>query len=74
MVYGEATITRDDRDITLKGQKEITIHVVESGYLFVGVEGEADKKVGEEVPALELPTMILRRSKLLCTKQLQALI
>lgn len=54
MVYGEATITRDDRDITLKGQKEITIHVVESGYLFVGVKGEADKKVGEEVPALEL--------------------
>ena len=62
MVYGEATITRDDRDITLKGQKEITIHVVESGYLFVGVKGEADKKVGEEVPALEfirqLPAMI----------------
>lgn len=54
MVYGEATITRDDRDITLKGQKEITIHVVESGYLFVGVDGVPETKTGEEVPALEL--------------------
>lgn len=54
MVYGEATITRDDRDITLKGQKEITIHVVESGYVFVGVEGVPETKIGEEVPALEL--------------------
>lgn len=54
MVYGEATITRDDRDITLKGQKEITIHVVESGYLFVGVDGVPETKIGEEVPALEL--------------------
>ena len=53
-VYGEATITRDDRDITLKGQKEITIHVVESGYLFVGVDGVPETKTGEEVPALEL--------------------
>lgn len=54
MVYGEATITRDDRDITLKGQKEITIHVVESGYVFVGVDGVPETKTGEEVPALEL--------------------
>lgn len=54
MVYGEETITRDDRDITLKGQKEITIHVVESGYLFVGVDGVPETKIGEEVPALEL--------------------
>ena len=54
MVYGDATITRDDRDITLKGQKEITIHVVESGYLFVGVDGVPETKTGEEVPALEL--------------------
>lgn len=54
MVYGEATITRDDRDITLKGQKEITIHVVESGYLFVGVDGVPETKTGEEVPAMEL--------------------
>ena len=54
MVYGEATITRDDRDVTLKGQKEITIHVVESGYVFVGVEGVPETKTGEEVPALEL--------------------
>lgn len=54
MVYGEASITRDDRDITLKGQKEITIHVVESGYLFVGVDGVPETKTGEEVPALEL--------------------
>ena len=54
MVYGEETITRDDRDITLKGQKEITIHVVESGYLFVGVDGVPETKTGEEVPALEL--------------------
>lgn len=54
MVYGEATITRDDRDITLKGQKEVTIHVVESGYVFVGVDGVPETKTGEEVPALEL--------------------
>lgn len=56
MVYGEATITRDDRDITLKGQKEITIHVVESGYLFVAVdEGDVlESQKGKEVPALEL--------------------
>lgn len=56
MVYGEATITRDDRDITLKGQKEVTIHVVESGYLFVAVdEGDVlESQKGKEVPALEL--------------------
>lgn len=55
MVYGEATITRDDKDVTLKGQKEITIHVVESGYLFVAVdEGDVlESQKGKEVPALD---------------------
>lgn len=59
MVYGEATITRDDKDITLKGQKEITIHVVKSGTLFVAIDN-SDKdnvlkdKIGEEVPDLEV--------------------
>lgn len=53
MVYGEATITRDDKDVTLKGQKEITIHVVKSGTLFVGVEGVPETKTGEEVPELD---------------------
>ena len=55
MVYGEATITRDDKDVTLKGQKEVTIHVVESGYLFVAVdEGDVlESQKGKEVPALD---------------------
>lgn len=53
MVYGEATITRDDKDVTLKGQKEITIHVVESGTLFVGVDGVPETKKGEEIPELD---------------------
>lgn len=59
MVYGETTIVRDDKDVTLKGQKEITIHVVESGTLFVAVDtagedGILTDKIGEEVPDLEL--------------------
>ena len=54
MVYGEATITRDDKDVTLKGQKEITIHVVESGFLFVGIDGVPEGETGKEVPALEV--------------------
>lgn len=53
MVYGEATITRDDKDVTLKGQKEITIHVVESGTLFVGVDGVPETKRGKEIPELD---------------------
>lgn len=53
MVYGEATITRDDKDVTLKGQKEITIHVVKSGTLFVGVEGVPETKKGKEIPELD---------------------
>lgn len=54
MVYGEAEITRDDKDVTLKGQKEITIHVVENGFLFVGVDGVPETKTGEEVPDLDV--------------------
>lgn len=54
MVYGEADITRDDKDVTLKGQKEITIHVVESGFLFVGIKGVPEEETGNEVPDLEV--------------------
>lgn len=57
MVYGETTITRDDKDVTLKGQKEITVHVVESGTLFVAeVEGASkklDSQRGKEIPELD---------------------
>lgn len=59
MVYGETVITRDDKDVTLKGQKEITIHVVESGTLFVAVKDTDDKgflagKTGDEIPGLDI--------------------
>lgn len=66
MVYGETTIVRDDKDVTLKGQKEITIHVVKSGTLFVAVDNSENvgsdaapkyvlkDQIGEEVPDLEL--------------------
>ncbi|WP_195984674.1 hypothetical protein [Clostridium sp. D33t1_170424_F3] len=54
MVYGEATITRDDKDITLKGQKEITIHVVKNGTLFVGIKGVPEGKAGKQVPSLDI--------------------
>lgn len=56
MVYGETVISRDDKDVTLKGQKEITIHVVESGTLFVAFDGgkTLEGSKGDEVPALEV--------------------
>lgn len=54
MVYAEGDITRDDKDVTLKGQKEITIHVVKNGTLFVGIKGDPEKEQGDEVPNLEV--------------------
>lgn len=55
MVYGEKIITRDDdKEVKLKGQKEITIHVVESGTLFVGIENVPEGETGKELPALEM--------------------
>lgn len=53
MVYGETTVTRDDKDVTLKGQKEITINVIKNGTLFVGVDGTENKK-GEKIPSLNM--------------------
>lgn len=54
MVYAEGEITRDDKDVTLKGQIEITVHVVKNGTLFVGIVGEPEKEQGNEIPALEV--------------------
>lgn len=60
MVYGEATITRDDKEITLKGSKELTINVVSTEDRFVATaadvadaNAENDGKGGDEVPDLE---------------------
>ena len=55
MVYGETTITRDDKDVTLKGQKEITVNVIEDGTIFIGDASTGiEKKMGEKVPSLEM--------------------
>lgn len=55
MVYGEGTIDRDDKEVTLKGQAEITIHVIKSGTVFVGIkESGIEGKVGDEIPDLEM--------------------
>lgn len=55
MVYGETTITRDDKDVTLKGQKEITVNVIEDGTIFIGdADANIEQKTGEKVPSLEM--------------------
>lgn len=54
MVYAEGEITRDDKDVTLKGQIEITVNVVKNGTLFVGIVGEPEGETGNEIPNLEV--------------------
>ncbi|WP_050697279.1 hypothetical protein [Anaeromassilibacillus senegalensis] len=65
MVYGEGTIDRDDKEVTLKGQAEITIHVIKSGTVFVGVKGTGiEDKVGDEIPDLEMSRNDLEEKEL----------
>lgn len=55
MVYGEATITRDEKDITLKGQKEVTINVIKEGTYFVADVNNPDlTETGKKIPSLEM--------------------
>lgn len=65
MVYGEGTIDRDEKEVTLKGQAEITIHVIKSGTVFVGIKGSGiESKVGDEIPALEISRNDLEKKEL----------